>query len=80
MPTQINETVRECFANRNGARCKIMQSEICEGICSFFKTKKALKQDRTQAFIRLAGLPAEHQSCIAEKYFNGKQPWKNQAS
>ena len=73
------EAVERCFANRNGTRCKIMQSEICEGVCAFFKTKKAFKQDRALAFTRIAGLPSEHQSCIADKYFHGKWPWNNQA-
>ena len=79
MNTQEYGAVEQCFANRNGAGCKIMESELCAGVCVFYKTLDALKRERALAFARIAGLPAEHQSYIAEKYFNGRQPWINQA-
>jgi len=75
MYTQRYGAVGQCFANRNGTVCKIMQNEICEGVCAFHQTRKALKRSRVSAFARIAGLSPEHQRYIAEKYFRGGQPW-----
>ena len=75
-PSQRYGIVGQCFANRDGTVCKIMQSGICEGKCVFFKTRKELKADQNAALLRLASLPAEKRQYIADTYFDGKQPWQ----
>jgi len=65
----------QCFANKNGTECRITQSEICEGVCVFHKTRKLLKEGRRAAFLRLAGLSPDEQRYIADKYYRGAQPW-----
>ena len=79
MYTQKYGAVGQCFANRNGTGCAIMRSKTCEGVCSLHRTKKALKSSRAAAFSRLVGLPIEQQLYIADKYYQGGQPWQKAA-
>lgn len=75
-PSQRYGIVGQCFANRNGTICKIMQSGTCEGKCAFHKTRKELKEGQNAALLRIASLPAEQRQYIADAYFNGNQPWQ----
>ena len=74
-PTQRYGAVGQCFANKNGTGCKIMQSEICDGVCGFHKTRKAAKASLRAANVRLASLPHDEQQYIADKYYGGNMPW-----
>jgi len=53
-----------------------MQSEICDGVCGFHKTRKAVKASLRVANARLASLSHDEQLYIADKYYGGKMPWQ----
>lgn len=68
-----------CFAIKKG-KCEALLVGKCAGCdkCAFFKPKWMNDRDKSRANRRIAGLSAEQQSHISEKYFGGRIPWKLQ--
>lgn len=65
-----------CFAMKCG-ECRVLDSK-CPGYaaCSFYKPKWKYEKDQRLAYVKLAALPFDRQTYIADKYFGGKMPWE----
>lgn len=75
---------REHCASYNADRennCNAMDdSFVCRGrACHFYVPKPFARLNRIDSFKRISELPYEHQLCIAEKYYAGNMPWKEEA-
>ena len=68
-----------CFAN-HGGKCAALEPQkgCCRG-CRFFKSKARAEADRAHALELIADKPADQQEYIAEKYYCGTMPWKEDA-
>ena len=65
-----------CFAMHRG-RCSALKVN-CPGYqaCRFYKPRWALEKEQRRIDQRLIRLPMEQQERIAEKYFEGRMPWR----
>ena len=67
-----------CFANKAN-KFRILKVGICEGKdCPFIKTKIQLKESVRKAYARIAYLDISKQNYIANKYYQGKYPWRKE--
>jgi len=70
----------ECisFNIENGRfMCIATTNETCDGVeCTFHRTAKAQRASLGQAHARLRSLPEEAQVSIADTYYDGKMPWR----
>jgi hypothetical protein len=57
--------------------CKATINEKCPGEkCPFYRTPEQAQELRRKANARLASLDKTTQRYIAEKYYNGRMPWR----
>lgn len=71
-----------CFAKMPLGECKAFYTwrykNRCPGEedCKYFKSVAEITASEQAKNERLATLPEDHQQYIADKYYNGKMPWK----
>jgi len=46
--------------------------------CPFFKTRARIDREQQWIYAQHAAKPAEQQRYIADKYYNGTMPWKEE--
>ena len=68
----------KCFGMMKSGECGALRVEKCPGYkkCGFYKPLWRYLRDQEVANVRLCALPLVHQVHIAEKYYEGKMPWK----
>lgn len=59
-----------------GRDCAILKTKSCDN-CKFTQTQTQHNSSITKCHKRIANLRNIEQESIAEKYYNGKKPWKN---
>jgi len=66
----------KCFALKNG-KCRALEGN-CPGYaaCKFYKPKWKLEKEQKQANRKLSALTMERQQHIADLYFKGRMPWR----
>jgi len=68
----------QCFAF-NDVDCKCLKVLVCKKKpCRFSKSSAELENSSKKSFERIKNLSKEQQSCISEKYFQGKKPWNKE--
>jgi hypothetical protein len=69
-----------CFAMRRSGRCEALNVEHCKtyATCVFFKPIWKARKDLARANRRLCALPRDTQMYIADKYHEGKMPWRGE--
>jgi len=69
-----------CFACK-GDQCIALDNPPCASEqlqpCPFFKTQAQFDADREHAMELIAAKTDEEQSYIADKYYQGRMPWKD---
>ena len=73
--------MEKCFGMcKKDRKCYVVESKYyCRGQheqCPFYKTEAQYSDEIIKCSSRLKSLPAETQAYIADKYFNGKYPWR----
>ena len=70
----------KCFAMRKNGVCGALTVKSCSGYekCPFYKPIWKRLRDQEAANARLCALPEEEQQMIADKYHNGKMPWRSE--
>lgn len=68
----------KCFGMNRGS-CKVLTCN-CPGYakCAFYKPRWKAEKDQRLANAKLRALPMERQQVIADAYFKGKMPWRNE--
>lgn len=68
-----------CFAMRRRNGCGALNGN-CPGYaaCGFYKPRWKQEREQNRINARLSRLPMEMQYAIAEKYFEGRMPWKGE--
>lgn len=68
-----------CFAMQHGGQCGALKGR-CPGYagCGFYKPVWKQKKEVCRLRYRFRSLPEETQYTIAEKYFGGRMPWKEE--
>ena len=68
----------KCFAIRKKGVCGALNVKGCSGYekCPFYKPVWMYRRGQEQIDIRLCALPQAKQQEIADKYHNGKMPWR----
>lgn len=68
----------KCFAIRKQGACGALTVKACVGYqkCPFYKPVWMYRRDQKRIDVKLCALPEEEQQDIADKYHNGKMPWK----
>ena len=59
-----------------GGLCEATTYSKCPVMCSFIATKADLVQGRKKRYERIRRLPKDTQKAIADKYYDGKMPWR----
>lgn len=79
----ISTDPEACFAKMPLGECKALYTgrhkNRCSGVegCKFFKSVADMAASEKAKMERLKTLPEEHQYFIADKYYSGKMPWKD---
>ena len=70
----------KCFARQKNGACAAVTCN-CPGYaaCVFYKPMWRWKQDQEAHARMLRRLSEERQVCIAEKYYRGRMPWREEA-
>ena len=66
-----------CFAMQRGGKCRALTVN-CPGYaaCGFYKPRWKYEKDQRMAYTKLRALPMDRQQEIADKYFKGAMPWR----
>lgn len=67
----------KCFALKNG-RCRALEGN-CPGYaaCGFYRPRWKYELDQKKINVRLSRLPIQKQTEIADKYYKGNMPWRD---
>lgn len=62
---------------QRGGRCRALDGN-CPGYaaCRFYKPQWKQEKERRLVHARLRALPMERQQAIADKYYKGAMPWR----
>ena len=68
----------KCFAIRKKGACSALTVKACIGYqqCPFYKPIWMYQRNQDLIDVKLCALPQARQQAIADKYHNGKTPWK----
>ncbi len=74
----MNSMNDKCFALSARQKCIALSNRGCVGrtICPFYKTRERAEADREKVNARLCALSIEKQAIIADKYYEGRMPWR----
>lgn len=69
-----------CFAMRRYGKCNALNVEQCPNYasCPFYKPAWMAARDAERLNRKLCSMPMDEQSRIADKYYNGKMPWRSE--
>lgn len=70
----------KCFAMRGGGKCDALNVKRCPNYtaCPFYKPAWMAERDTARANQKLQAMPEQKQLRIADKYYNGKMPWRSE--
>lgn len=69
-----------CFAMRRNGKCNALNVDRCPNYasCPFYKPSWKAERDTARLNQKLCALPMDEQQRIADKYHNGKMPWRSE--